>query len=72
MNTPDDWSDIQISQHPEGDIYRYEVKVNGVVVASIVNSNPQEFAEVSMYASDSQSTAQGDIQRLNIVPVFEG
>ena len=48
--TIDEWSDVEISQHPEGDEYRYEVKVNGVVIGSMLNKDAQVFEDVRVIA----------------------
>ena len=70
--TPGEWSDIQISQHPEGSMYRYEVKVNGVVVGSTFNQDAQEFEEVNMHSSDPWgSSSRGSVQGVTVTPILE-
>ena len=62
-----------MSQHPEGDKYRYEVKVNGVLIGSILNEDAQMFEDVRVYASDpSQTSSQGTLRNLNVVPDYQG
>ena len=57
-----------MSQHPEGDKYRYEVKVNGVLIGSILNEDAQMFEDVRIYASDpTQTSSQGTIRNITIV-----
>ena len=66
---PDEWSDVEISQHPEGDEYRYDVKVNGVVIGSMLNKDAQVFEDVRMYASDpTGNSSQGSIRNINVMP----
>ena len=67
--TPGEWSDIQISQHPESGMYRYEVKVNGVVVGSRLTKDPLEYEDVKMHSSDPwSSSSEGSVQELTAMP----
>ena len=59
------WTDVEISQRPEGAWYRYEVKINGKVVASTINRAAREFRNVKVYASDPwYNGAAGSIRNL--------
>ena len=70
---PDEWSNVEVSQHPEGDKYRYEVKVNGVLIGSILNEDAQMFEDVRIYGSDpTQTTSQGTMRNMNVAPNYEG
>ena len=65
--TLDEWSNVEVSQHPEGDKYRYEVKVNGVLIGSILNEDAQMFEDVRIYASDPwQMTSEGTIRNISV------
>ena len=67
--TPGEWSDIQISQHPEGSMCRYEVKVNGVVIGSALNEYPLEYEDVKMHSSDPwASSSKGSVQGVTVTP----
>ena len=70
---PDEWSNVEVSQHPEGDKYRYEVKVNGVLIGSILNEDAQMFEDVRIYGSDpTQTTSQGTMRNMNVAPNYQG
>ena len=73
----DVWTDVRISQRLEGSSlrdqyrawYRYEVAVNGVVIASVLNKGAREYADVKVYASDPwPNNLNGSIRQLLIVP----
>ena len=67
--TFDQWSDIEISQHPEEEMYRHEVKVNGVVIASMLTEDEEEFEDVRFFASDPwDDSSEGIVQLLTVVP----
>ena len=71
--TADRWNDVEITQRPDGDYYLYEVKVNGVVVASTKSYDPVEFEEVDIFASDPWlSGLDGSIRDLTVIPTIEG
>ena len=56
-----------MSQHPEGDKYRYKVKVNGVLIGSILNENAEMFEDMRIYGSDPwQTSSQGTIKNIMI------
>ena len=70
--TPGEWSDIQISQHPESGMYRYEVKVNGVVIGSALNEYPLEYEDVKMHSSDPWGrSSKGNVQGVLVTPILE-
>ena len=63
------WTDVEISQRPEGSLYRYEVKIDNVLIGSVLNEAAAEFANVKVYVSDPwYNNVQGKIRKLSIVP----
>lgn len=61
------WTSVEISQRAEGSAHRYEIKVNGTVVHSIVNNAAREFDDVKVYTSDPwYYRAAGNIKGLVI------
>ena len=70
--TFDQWSDIEISQHPEEEMYRHEVKVDGVVIASMLTEHEEEFEDVRFFASDPwHDSSEGIVKDVTIVPYLE-
>jgi len=64
------WTEVEISQVEalEG-VYRYEVKVNNVVIGSVANKQAQEFENVKVFTADPwHNNMQGQIRQLSIVP----
>ena len=62
------WHSVEISQVAEGSTYRYNVKLNGVIVDSVINNNTQVFKNVKVYASSSHwnTVLRGWIRKLRI------
>ena len=61
------WHKIRIQQRKTGTNYVYTVSINGKEVHRVINSRPEEFKNVKVYASDSWYNAQpGYIRNLLI------
>ena len=61
------WTTIAISQALEGGRYMYRISIGGKEVYAVENSQPEEFKDVKVYASNSGRTAQpGSIRNLVI------
>ena len=59
------WATVEISQQKEGSSYKYQVKVNGATIKSVVNKKPREFLNVKIYsASPWVNAAPGVIRNL--------
>ena len=68
-----EWTTIEISQHRDGDSYIYTVKVKGVELESVINTQPREFTNVKVYGADPwQPAAQGSMRNLVIEPNVKG
>lgn len=67
------WTTVEVSQRPEGAHYIYQVKVGGVLLASMINDQPRYYARVKVYGSDKwYNTAEGSMRNLVIDPNAEG
>ena len=67
------WTSVLITQQPEGSRYRYIVKVGNAQLGSVINTQPREFSNVKVYASDNwYNTAQGSLRNLIIIPDMQG
>ena len=62
------WTNVEISQRLEGNVYIYRIKINGEVVFTEKNEQPKSFENVKVYASDPWYPAQdGSIKDLYII-----
>ena len=67
------WTSVLITQQPEGNRYRYTVKVANALIGSVINTQPREFSNVKVYASDNwNNAAQGSIRNLVIITNTQG
>ena len=67
------WTTVFITQQPEGNSYRYTVKVGNVQIGTVINSQAREFSNVKVFASDNwYNAAQGSIRNLVITPIAQG
>ena len=63
-----EWISIEIGQTRHLSVYRYNVKINGTLLHSVVNKYPQDFPNVKVYASDNWYPASpGYIRNLSVV-----
>ena len=73
MVTIEEWSTFEITQLREDDLHRYTVKVNGVVLKSMINTQTKEFMNVKVYGADPWYEAvPGSIRNLVIEPFVKG
>ena len=62
-----EWTPIQISQTCEEGKYLYRIVIGGEEVHAVENTEPREFQDVAVYASDPWFEAQpGSIRNLTI------
>ena len=47
------WTAVEITQRPEGNSFRYQVKVGGKVYGNLINTLPKEFTNVKVYSADN-------------------
>ena len=67
------WTNIEIGQRENGNRLSYYISVAGEEVHSVTNTQPREFADVKVYASDPWYTPQpGYIRNLSIESRLEG
>jgi hypothetical protein len=60
---------VEITQSPEGNEFRYQVKVGGKVFDNRINTSPREFQNVTVYSADNWYTAgRAMIRNLVIIP----
>ena len=53
-------------------MFRHEVKVNGVVIASMLTEDEEEFEDVRFFASDPwDDSSEGIVKDVTIVPYLE-
>ena len=63
-----EWISIEIGQTKHLSEYRYNIKINGNLLRSVVNKYPQDFPNVKVYASDDWYTpSPGYIRNLSVV-----
>ena len=63
-----EWISIEIGQTKHLSEYRYNIKINGNLLRSIVNSSPRDFPNVKVYASDDwYKPSPGYIRNLSVV-----
>ena len=63
-----EWTTLSVSQKSSGGKYFYSIQVGGQEIFSVENTQPREFSNVKVYASDPWYTAQpGDIRALTII-----
>ena len=63
-----EWTTLSVSQKSSGGKYFYSFAVGGQKIFSVENTQPREFSNVKVYASDPWYTAQpGDIRALTII-----
>ena len=71
LNTPlplNQWTKIEICQHLQYSVYVFEVKQNGAVVYTVLNSDARDFKNVKVYGGDPWYSAQpGSIKNLKII-----
>ena len=53
----------------EGENYKYEVKVRGQIIGSVVNKVAREFTDVKVFVGDNwYNAAPGHLRGLTIIP----
>ena len=63
------WTDVEITQRPDGNRFRYQVKVGGKIFDNRINTAPREFQNVKVYSADNWYTAgKANIRNLVIIP----
>ena len=68
-----EWTSIHISQTLEEGKYIYRITIGGEEVHAVENSEPEEFSDVKVYASDPWHNAQpGSIRNLVIKSRYQG
>ena len=53
-----EWTNVEISQRLEGNVYMYRIRINGEVVFTEKNEQPKSFENVQVYASDPWYSVQ--------------
>ena len=62
-----EWISIEIGQTKNSFEYRYNIKVNGKLLQSVVNTDPEDFPNVKVYVSDPWYPAlNGYIRNLTV------
>ena len=68
----DSWTTILIKQYPEGSSHRFEMRLNGSRVFSILNNKAREFTNVKVYVSDPNYYATPGIINNLLIRYNEG
>ena len=62
-----EWISIEVDQTKSSSEYRYNIKVNGQLLHSVVNTYPEDFPDVKVYVSGPSYTAlNGYIRNLSV------
>jgi len=64
-----EWISVQVSQTLQDELYIYQIQLQGEAVLTLVNTQPEAFTDVTVYASDPWYVAlDGEIRSIYVNP----